>query len=96
MRDVATKLLYFIRYNLTLALQIAFYTLALAGYLWQKKAKHPRLVSIPFSFCLVNLAALVGVARPGFEPFHFAQDKLRRKVPDREKGGTVGAGEKLK
>jgi cellulose synthase/poly-beta-1,6-N-acetylglucosamine synthase-like glycosyltransferase len=50
-------------YYLTLALQIAFYTLALAGYLWQKKGKPPRILGILFSFCLVNLAALVGVAR---------------------------------
>lgn len=50
-------------YFLTLALQIAFYALAISCYLWQKKGKPPRIVGIPFSFCLVNLAALVGVAR---------------------------------
>ena len=50
-------------YNLSLALQIAFYVLALAGYLWQKKGKPPPILGIPFSFCLVNGAALVGVAR---------------------------------
>jgi cellulose synthase/poly-beta-1,6-N-acetylglucosamine synthase-like glycosyltransferase len=48
-------------YNLALALQIVFYVLALAGYLWQRKSNPPRILSIPFSFCLVNLAALVGV-----------------------------------
>jgi len=46
-----------------LALQIAFYGLALLDYLWQRKAKAPRVLGISFSFCLVNLAALVGVAR---------------------------------
>lgn len=50
-------------YNLTLALQIAFYVLAISGYLWQRKGKPPRILGIPFSFCLVNLSALVGVAR---------------------------------
>jgi len=50
-------------YQLTLVLQIVFYILAIAGYLWQKKDKTPRVLGIPFSFCLVNLAALVGVAR---------------------------------
>ena len=50
-------------YRLTLALQIALYGLALGGYLWQRKGKPPRILGIPFSFCLVNLAALVGVAR---------------------------------
>jgi len=50
-------------YRPALALQIAFYTLALAGYLWQRRSKSPRMLGIPFSFCLVNLAALVGVAK---------------------------------
>ena len=50
-------------YNLALGLQVAFYLFALVGYLWQKKNKPPRLLTIPFFFCLVNLAALVGVAR---------------------------------
>jgi len=50
-------------YRLALVLQIAFYVLALLGYLWQKKGKHPRTLGIPFSFCLVGLAALVGVTR---------------------------------
>jgi len=46
-------------------LQIACYTLAVAGYLWQRKGKTPHILGIPFSFCLVNLAALIGVARFG-------------------------------
>jgi hypothetical protein len=50
-------------YQLTITLQITFYVLAVIGYLCQKKGKPPRLLGIPFSFCLVNLAALVGVAR---------------------------------
>ena len=50
-------------YDLTLALQIAFYGLAIAGYLWQRNGKAPRVLGLPFSFCLVNIAALVGVAR---------------------------------
>jgi hypothetical protein len=49
-------------YRLTLALQITFYTLAITGYLTHFSS---RLfwVKIPFSFSLVNLAALLGVAR---------------------------------
>jgi len=50
-------------YRLALALQLAFYALAAAGYLWQKRGKPPRILGLPFSFCLVNGAALVGVAR---------------------------------
>ncbi len=48
-------------YRVTLVLQIAFYLFALASYLWQRKGKPPRILGIPFSFCLVNFAALVGV-----------------------------------
>lgn len=48
-------------YRLTLALQIAFYTLALFGHMWQRSGKPPCILGIPFSFCLVNLAALIGV-----------------------------------
>ena len=50
-------------YDLAMALQITFYGLAIAGYLWQRKGKAPRGLGIPFSFCLVNLSALVGVAK---------------------------------
>lgn len=50
-------------YQLLLVLQIAFYVLAITGYIWQRKGKPPRVLGIPFSFCLVNLAAIVGVVR---------------------------------
>jgi len=50
-------------YNLILSLQIIFYALAMGGYLWQKIGKPPRFLGIPFSFCLVNTAALIGVAK---------------------------------
>jgi len=50
-------------YQIIFILQIVFYLSALTGYLWQRKAKLPFIFGIPFSFCLVNLAALVGVAR---------------------------------
>ena len=50
-------------YRLTLALQIAFYSLAFAGYWFQRKGKPPRILGIPFSFCLVNGAALLGIVR---------------------------------
>ena len=50
-------------YCVVLALEITFYALAVTGYMWQRKGKPPRVIGIPFSFCLINLAALVGVAR---------------------------------
>jgi cellulose synthase/poly-beta-1,6-N-acetylglucosamine synthase-like glycosyltransferase len=50
--------------RLTLAAQIFCYGLAGLGYLWQRTGwKPPRLLAIPFSFCLVNSAAAVGMAR---------------------------------
>lgn len=50
-------------YDLLFVMQTGFYGLALAGYVWQRTAKVPRAFGAPFSFCLVNVAALVGVAR---------------------------------
>lgn len=50
-------------YNLTLAVQILFYSLAVIGYLRQQRHKLPGIVRSPFFFCLINLAALVGVAQ---------------------------------
>jgi cellulose synthase/poly-beta-1,6-N-acetylglucosamine synthase-like glycosyltransferase len=51
-------------YRLTLAAQLVCYGLAGAGYLWQRTGRKPPLIlGIPFSFCLVNAAAAVGVAR---------------------------------
>ena len=50
-------------YHLTLALQVTFYGLAVAGFLWERRGKPPRVLSIPFAFCLVNGAAMVGVMR---------------------------------
>lgn len=51
-------------YRFTLAAQIVCYALAGLGYLWQRtRRKPPLFLGIPFSFCLVNAAAAVGVAR---------------------------------
>lgn len=50
-------------YRFAFTLQVIFYFLAVLGYFWQGKGNPPIILSIPFSFCLVNLAALVGVAR---------------------------------
>jgi cellulose synthase/poly-beta-1,6-N-acetylglucosamine synthase-like glycosyltransferase len=50
-------------YAFLFVIQIFLYSLALAGFLWQRKNKPPRILGIPFSFCLVNLAALLGVGR---------------------------------
>jgi len=43
-------LLYHTFYHLALVLQLAFYTLALAGYVWQRNGKSPRIFGILILF----------------------------------------------
>jgi cellulose synthase/poly-beta-1,6-N-acetylglucosamine synthase-like glycosyltransferase len=43
--------------------QIFFYIFSIIGYVWQKKKKPPLIFALPFSFSLVNLAALIGVGK---------------------------------
>jgi len=50
-------------YQVIFILQIIFYLSALIGYLWQRNGKPVLVFGIPFSFCLVNLAALIGVVK---------------------------------
>jgi len=51
-------------YLLLFILQLIFYSLAFLGYLTKKKGKVPnKLVNLIYYFCLVNLAAIIGVAR---------------------------------
>jgi cellulose synthase/poly-beta-1,6-N-acetylglucosamine synthase-like glycosyltransferase len=46
-----------------LALQLAFYSLALAGWLTAESAKAWKVSSFAYYFCLVNLASLIGCAK---------------------------------
>jgi cellulose synthase/poly-beta-1,6-N-acetylglucosamine synthase-like glycosyltransferase len=48
-------------YNALFALQIIFYSLALAGLCLEKKKVKLKLLSLPFYFCLLNAAALFGI-----------------------------------
>lgn len=48
-------------YRLVLVGQIAFYLLALTGYALRRRASMPVLVSVPYYFCLVNIASAVGI-----------------------------------
>lgn len=48
-------------YQVGLALQVAFYLLAAVGYALRNRDKQPVFVRIPFYFCLVNVAAGVGL-----------------------------------
>jgi cellulose synthase/poly-beta-1,6-N-acetylglucosamine synthase-like glycosyltransferase len=48
-------------YRVTACLQVVFYLLALIAWLSRTPAALPRLLYLPYYFCLVNLASLLGV-----------------------------------
>jgi cellulose synthase/poly-beta-1,6-N-acetylglucosamine synthase-like glycosyltransferase len=48
-------------FRAVLALQLLFYAAAVAGWLLRRRAGRSRLLTVPYYFCLVNLAALLGV-----------------------------------
>jgi cellulose synthase/poly-beta-1,6-N-acetylglucosamine synthase-like glycosyltransferase len=50
-------------YRVTLLLQFLFYVLAAAGWIIQKRKKVPKILYLPYYFCLVNLASLFGVVK---------------------------------
>ena len=47
-------------YRVAAFLQIAFYAAAFVGWRWQSKNRLSKIFSLPFYFCLVNLASLIG------------------------------------
>lgn len=48
-------------YRLAMAGQVVFYLLALAGHALRRRASMPALVSVPYYFCLVNIASALGI-----------------------------------
>lgn len=48
-------------YRFALVGQLVFYLLAFAGHLARRRASLPALLSIPYYFCLVNLASALGI-----------------------------------
>jgi hypothetical protein len=48
-------------YGVLLMAQAAFYLLALGGFFGRHKAYQPVLLRVPFYFCLVNIAAGIGL-----------------------------------
>lgn len=48
-------------YPVLLACQLAFYALALAGHALRHSPSVPRVVSVPYYFCLVNVASALGI-----------------------------------
>lgn len=53
-------LLHLVPFQFTLAAQILFYVLAVAGYLLDRFGIKQGLLALPYYFCLVNYASLVG------------------------------------
>ncbi len=52
-------------YRLAAVLQLIFYALALAGWAVEGRSRIPAILYLPYYFCLVNLAALFGIAKFG-------------------------------
>jgi cellulose synthase/poly-beta-1,6-N-acetylglucosamine synthase-like glycosyltransferase len=48
-------------FRAVLTIQLLFYAAALVGWLLRRRAGRSRLLTVPYYFCLVNLAALLGV-----------------------------------
>jgi cellulose synthase/poly-beta-1,6-N-acetylglucosamine synthase-like glycosyltransferase len=48
-------------YSWLMLLQLLFYALALAGYLTRGRPTQPRLLYVPYYFCLVNIASARGI-----------------------------------
>ncbi|MDI6891188.1 MAG: glycosyltransferase family 2 protein, partial [Thermodesulfovibrionales bacterium] len=50
-------------YQLLFMSQALFYSLALIGFILERKAIHLRIFTIPFSFCLANVGMFLGILR---------------------------------
>ena len=50
-------------YNVTFALQLAFYGFALLAYLLERRVRFPKLLGVPLYFVTVNLASLTAMRR---------------------------------
>ena len=48
-------------YTLTLVAQLALYALALLGYTLRHRERMPSILSVPYYFCLVNVASALGI-----------------------------------
>jgi cellulose synthase/poly-beta-1,6-N-acetylglucosamine synthase-like glycosyltransferase len=48
-------------YVLALGAQLALYSLALVGHAMRRRAQMPSIVSVPYYFCLVNIASALGI-----------------------------------
>ena len=65
-------------FRIVLYLQLIFYTLAFAGYLFEKaKRKIPPFLYIPYYFCLINWASITGMFNSFFKKHEATWEKVR-------------------
>ncbi len=50
-------------YRFAVLLQAGFYALAMAGWACESRRKPPKILYLPYYFCLVNLASLLGIIK---------------------------------
>jgi cellulose synthase/poly-beta-1,6-N-acetylglucosamine synthase-like glycosyltransferase len=50
-------------YQLLFIFQIVFYGLAVIGFILERRSRHLRIFTVPFSFCLANLGMFIGVIK---------------------------------
>ncbi len=67
-------------YSILLAGQLIFYLLALAGWLFERKAIRVKSFFVPYYFCVMNYAVLAGMVRYIRGSQSAAWDKARRKA----------------
>lgn len=66
-------------YLLLLAAQLLFYTLAFAGWLFERRQIKVKPLFIPFYFCLMNYAVVMGIIRYFSKKQSAAWEKAKRK-----------------
>lgn len=67
-------------YHLILVLQLLFYSLALAGWYFENKSIKVKALFIPFYFCMMNTAVIMGIFRFFSGKQSVKWDKAKRKV----------------
>ncbi len=67
-------------YQPILALQILFYSLALAGWYFENKSVKIKALFIPFYFCMMNTAVIAGIFRYFLGKQSVKWDKAKRKT----------------
>lgn len=67
-------------YNLLLAAQTLFYVLAFLGWLLERKEIKVKALFVPFYFCLMNYAVIMGIGRYFSKNQSAAWEKAKRKM----------------